>query len=418
MQDDPRRSKVTILLNQKRFDSAEKILRDLLSEEPNDVQALALLVECYLGQDKMEDARTISNTTIGLIPDEPFLYYLRARVSIQENKLVEAEKDLKQAIHLYAFDADYFALLAQIKLAQKEFDEALDLSEQALEIDATNLLALNTRSTALIKLDRKEASFQTIEGALREDPNNPYTHANYGWGLLEKGNHKKALHHFKEALQADPTYEYAQSGMLEAIRATNPIYRAFLKYVFWIDNLTSKYQWGFLIGFYLCFQVIRRFSDANPALQPYLTPLLFILAAIAFSTWIIKPISNLFLRFNPYGKLLLTEKEKMSSNFVATSLLVAVWSLIGYFIASDARYLSITFIGVVMMIPCSIMFQPAKYKNAFLIYTLIMGIVGLLSIYVAFTQYIFWNQFSLIFIFGIFALQWISNFISIEQDQA
>jgi hypothetical protein len=107
----------------------------------------------------------------------------------------------------------------------------------------------------------------------------------------------------------------------------------------------------------------------------------------------------------------------MSSNFVATSLLIAVWSAITYFIAADARYLSITLIGIVMMIPCSIMFQPAKYKNAFLIYTVIMGIVGLLSIYVVFTQHIFWNQFALIFVFGIFALQWISNFISIEQDQ-
>ncbi|MCH5600269.1 hypothetical protein [Niabella ginsengisoli] len=64
------------------------------------------------------------------------------------------------------------------------------MADKALEIDAENLLGLNMRSSALVKLNRKEESFETIEGALRNDPNNAYTHANYGWGLLENGNAK------------------------------------------------------------------------------------------------------------------------------------------------------------------------------------------------------------------------------------
>lgn len=119
-----------------------------------------------------------------------------------------------------------------------------------MEIDAENLSALNARSTALNKLNRKEESFETIQDALREDPNDAYTHANYGWGLLEKGHHKEALDHFKEALANDPSFEYAQLGMLQAIKANNPIYRVFLKYSFWMSNLTAKYQWGVIIGFY------------------------------------------------------------------------------------------------------------------------------------------------------------------------
>src|SRR5690606_2150752 len=110
---------------------------------------------------------------------------------------------------------------------------------------------------ALIKLDRSEESFETIEGALREDPNNAFTHANYGWGLLEKGNHTKAMEHFKEALSHSPNLDYAQAGMLEAIKATNPIYRLFLKYAFWMGNMAAKFQWGFIIAFYILFRVIR-----------------------------------------------------------------------------------------------------------------------------------------------------------------
>ena len=167
-------------------------------------------------------------------PDSSHLFYIKSRIAIQQEKLNEAEKSIDQAIELHPYYAEYFALLANIKLGRKQFEAALEKANSALEIDAENLLALNTRSTALNKLNRSEESFETIEGALREDPNNAYTHANYGWGLLEKGNHKKALEHFKEALSHDPNFKYAQSGLLEALKASNPIYRMFLKYSFWM----------------------------------------------------------------------------------------------------------------------------------------------------------------------------------------
>ena len=60
---------------------------------------------------------------------------------------------------------------------------------------------------------------------MREDPNNSYTHANYGWGLLEKGNHKKALEHFKttknhQALIVD------EHGIFQGIITLNDILEA------------------------------------------------------------------------------------------------------------------------------------------------------------------------------------------------
>jgi tetratricopeptide (TPR) repeat protein len=351
MADDNRLSKVGILIQQKKFAEAERILKDLLAEDSNDIQYLTLLSEVNLQQDKYEVARTIIDNAIGLSPDSPHLYYIKSRIAIQQNKYDEAEENIKRSIELDPYDADYFALLAHFKLSRKEFEEALDIANQALEIDAENILALNTRSTSLLKLDRKEESFDTIEGALREDPNNAYTHANYGWGLLEKGDHKKALVHFKEALKSIPNFEFAQSGMLEALKANSPVYRLFLKYSFWMSNLTSKYQWGVIIGFYIGFRVLRGIASLNETLRPYLTPLIIALALIAFSTWVIKPISNLFLRFNPYGQLLLKKNEKMSSNFVAASFALFIFGTLLYFIFSDEKFLTIAVFGFTMMLP-------------------------------------------------------------------
>lgn len=416
MTEDNRLSKVEILIQQKKFGEAEKLLSDLLTEDSNNIHFLSLLAEVYLQQDKFENANSIIENAIGLSPDSPHLFYIKSRVAIQQDNLSEAENNINQAIELDPYDADYFALLANIKLGRKQFNEALETANRALEIDAENLLALNTRSTALNKLNRIEESFETIEGALREDPNNAYTHANYGWGLLEKGDHKKALDHFKEALSNDPTFDYAQSGMLEALKATNPIYRLFLKYSFFMSNLTAKYQWGVIIGFYLGFRVLKTIARNNEALQPYLIPLIIALAFIAFSTWIIAPISNLFLRFNKYGQLLLDKKEKMSSNFVAISLGAFIVGLLLYFALSNEKMLTIAVFGFAMMLPLGTMFSPSKNKYGLLIYTIALAIIGLMAIGLTFSTGEMFNLMTVVFIIGFVAFQWVANYLLIKED--
>lgn len=416
MTEDHRLSKVEILIQQNKFAEAEKILSDLLTADSNNIHFLSLLAEVNLQQDKFDKASTIIDNAIGLSPDTSYLFYMKSRIAIQQDSLSEAEKNISQAIELDPYEADYFALLANIKLSRKQFEEALESADQALEIDAENLLALNTRSTTLNKLNRSEESFATIEGALREDPNNAFTHTNYGWGLLEKGDHKKALEHFKEALTNDPTFNYAQMGMLEALKATNPVYRLFLKYSFWMSNLTAKYQWGVIIGFYFGFKILKTIARHNENLQPYLMPLIGALALIAFSTWVIAPISNLFLRFNKYGHLLLDKKEKMSSNFVAVSFGAFLLGIILYFVLADEKMLTIAGFGFAMMLPFGTMFSPSKNKYGLLIYTITLAVVGLIAIIMTIASSEMDNPMWLVFIFGFVAFQWVANYMLIKED--
>lgn len=416
MTEDFRTEKVEILIRQKKYPEAELILTNLMREDATNIHFLSLLAQVYLQQDKLDNASNIINTAIGLAPDYGYLFYIKARIAIQKNQLREAENLIGQAIAIDPYDADYFALFASIKLGRKKYVDALEIANEALAIDAENLLALNVRSTTLIKLNRSEESFETIKGALREDPNNAYTHANYGWNLLEKGDHKKALEHLKESLSNDPTYEYAQSGMLEALKATNPVYRLFLKYAIWMSNLSAKYQYGVIIGFYIGFRLLRTVAEKNEALRPYLTPLIVALAIIAFSTWIISPVSNLFLRFHKYGQLLLDKNEKMSSNFVAASFGVFMIGLLLYFVSSDEKMLAITAYGFAMMLPFGVMFSTSKNKYVLLAFTAVLAIVGLIAISFTFSTGDLFNTMSFAFVIGFVAFQWITNFMLIKED--
>jgi tetratricopeptide (TPR) repeat protein len=408
--------KVEILIQQKKFFEAEKILKDLLYADPNNVDLLSLYAELNLQQDKLDAARSIIDNAIGLSPSSAHLFYIKSRISIMEDDYNEAEKNIHQSIELDPYDADYFAFWANIKLLRKQFDSALELANKALEIDAENISGLNARSAALVKLDKGEEAFKTIEGALRGDPNNAYTHANYGWGLLEKRQHQKALEHFQEALKNDPNLDYAQAGLLEALKATNPVYRLYLRYSFWMHNLTANNQWTFIIGFYIISKVLSALAKNNEALRPFLTPITIALSIVAFSTWIIMPIGNLFLRFNKYGQLLLDREERLSSNFVAASFGVFLLGIVFYLAFKNEDFLSVAAFGFTMMLPYGTMFLHSKHNNAMLIYTALMTLAGIIAIGITFATHDLVNLMSMVFLIGLMGYQWVSNYLSIERS--
>lgn len=408
-------SRAQILLSQKRYTEAGRLLTDVLGQEPANVYALGLLAEVRLQQDRNEEAMQLAERAIGLQPDLAYLVYIRARIHLNSGRYDAAEEDLAAAMQLDPSDADYHALAASVKLDRKQPEKALELADRALAFDPENILALNTRSSALLKLNRRAEAELTIEGALREDPENPYTHATYGWNLLEKGEHRKALEHFREALRIAPGFAYARSGMTEALKAHNLLYRLFLKYVFWMSSLSEKYQWGVIVGFYALTRFSRSLAASNEALRPFLMPVYVILTCIALSTWLISPLSNLFLLLNRYGRHLLSKEEKMSSWFVAGFTVLALASLLVYMMAGDVIWLAIAAYGLCMTLPSGSLFMKTRVKYAMFYYTAAMFITGCLSLLTIYRTQELFNLFTSVFLLGFIGFQWAANFMHIKQ---
>lgn len=414
--EDKRISQVEILLLQKRFKEAETVVKELLTGDAANTYYLSLLAEIYLQLDRYKQALQLIDQTIGLSPDDPQLFFIKARILIQLDQYDEAERFVRQSIELYPYYPHYFSLLGNIKLIRKQYQEALDLAEEGLRIDPEHLQSLNVRSTALLKLNKKSESFETIEGALRHDPGNAFTHANYGWGLLEKGDHAKAMQHFREALQREPGMEYAQSGMLEAIKAANPVYRLFLKYAFFMGNLRAKFQWAVIIGFYLLTRILQVAEREQPSLRPFLLPVTIVLILFAFSTWVITPLSNLFLRFNRYGQFLLSREEKRSSNITIIFFLLFLAGLACYFVRSDMRHLAVAFFGLAMMVPAARFFSDSGYLSVYRAFAIALAASGITSLVIIFREGELFNIMSLIFLVGFIGFQWTANFLAIREN--
>ena len=399
------------LLEHGKLDDAEKSVKLHLSEFPNDAYGISIFSRITNAKGDNLKALSIIESAIGIQPDESYYHYLRSLYLYHLEKDVEAEDAIKNSIRLSPNIADYFGLLATIKIYQKKYEEALDSVNEGLSHDPENVFCLNTKSTAQINLGQEEEASKTVKGALNEDPEDSYTHTNYGWGLLQSGNITKALYHFKEALRLDPSNENARSGMIEALKAKYWFYRKFLKYQFWMQKKSSKFQWGFIIGIYILSKALSSIAKSNPELSNWVYPIYYTLILAAFSTWVMDPVSNLFLRINKFGRYALNETETKISNFVGAAASLCIIGTLSYLFIDRLFFLALALYGFTMMVPLAGIFNGTKNEKKVNLYALAMGIIGILALTSIFRNDNLNSLLIPIYLFAFIGYQWLGNIL-------
>lgn len=403
--------RAALLYNQHRFADAERELRDLLSADPDQPEALRLLGETFLAQNRIDEARRTAQQVLGLAPHHADVHGLLARIELLDDNPALAEKHALEAVQLEPGESGHHGTLALVLLRRNEHLKALEAADGGLAIDPEDLRCLNMRTEALARLGRKEEADRTIDKSLELDPENPYTHSNTGWAVLRRGDHRKAMEHFREALRRDPMNDHAKAGMVEALKARYWIYRLWLRYSFWVSNLKGNVQMFLIIGLYVANQLLQGLAAQYPGVAPLIYPLLIAYAVFAISTWVLVPISNLFLRFNKYGRYALDKEETLSSTWTGISLLVSVLGFIGFLVSGLQGLLALGVLGFVMMIPLASMLGGRKKGRALLkAATVFLAVVGILAVAVTFRTGELVNALTNVFLIGLLLYQFGANF--------
>lgn len=317
-----------LLLAQSRAADAEQEAILALGQQPDDPDALALLALCRSHLDRHPAALEAAQNAVGLAPDMPGLHYVHALILHRMDRDEDAFRAVGEALRLAPDDPDYFSLLASIELARRKWPAALAAAEQALAQNPEHVEAANLRAMALVRLGRKAEAMATVDYALQRAPEDALSHANQGWNCLHQNDPAKAQEHFREALRLSPDLEYAREGMLEALKARNPVYRVMLAYFLWMGRLSGKLQWAFLLGVFFGAKVIRALAQAQPELTWFWWPLLGLFYTFVYLSWTAQPMFNLLLRFNRFGRHVLSADQRTGSNWFAAAFGLAVLSLV------------------------------------------------------------------------------------------
>ncbi len=323
----PNLQRALLLYEQSRHELAEEQLRQALAAEPDEPYAHALLALCLAHRQRFDDATAEARQAVHFAPDFDFAHYAHASVLHDRNHLEDAQRAIEEALRLSPNDADYWALLSQIRIDQRQWSPALDAADRGLHYDPQHVACTNLRAIALVKLGRKSEAGATIGAALARNPDNAVTHANQGWTLLEQNQPAKALEHFRESLRLDPANEWARAGIVEALKARNVIYGAMLRYFLWMSSLPTGVQWAVILGGYFLNRMLGAAAKSNPDLAPWILPIRIVYLAAALLTWTADPLFNLLLRVNRFGRLALSDEQRTASSWFGATVFLALASL-------------------------------------------------------------------------------------------
>jgi tetratricopeptide (TPR) repeat protein len=322
--DDEHFQRALVLFEQSRHDLAEPEVRQALAADPDNALAHALLSICLVEREDWNAATDEARVAVRLAPDSPFSHATLARVLMDRQYVNEARESAEEARRLDPTDAETYALLSLIHTQRRDWASALQMAEQGLAHDAEHVGCNNARAMALTRLGRTAEAGKTLASALEREPENAWSHANLGWAELHGGNSKQALEHLREALRLDPTDEYAQAGLVEALQARNPIYGLMLRYFLYMSRLSGRAQWTFVIGAYVINRMLRGLARTNPQWAPWIMPLLVAYFIFVVLSWIAQPLFNLLLRLNPYGRHALSDDQRRGANLVGILGLLAL----------------------------------------------------------------------------------------------
>jgi len=289
----------------------------------------------------------------------------RETLTMQRESL-DLDRESK-AIELFPHHAEYYGLMAFIFLDEKEFELALQKADEGLALDPENITCLNARARAQNKLRQTNEAIATMQDALAIDPDNEFTHVTIGWNFLEKGKHKEATTHFREALRISPAHHSAKVGLKEALKSKIPPYRWLLQFNFWMQNKSKAFRWVFIISILVGVRLIEGFSKENPQFENAG----IVVAACYFlfvgTSWIINPLANVFLLFHKDGKYALENSEKWNAIAFIICILSGIILIILSSVVPDkeqtGNFIASGFIVLSLCVPAGHMNYPVRIKG-------------------------------------------------------
>ena len=403
-----------LLLQRARYKDAEALLRRAIAEDPTDANAHTLLAFALLYQGRATDALLEAQAAVRFAPGDPGGHYAGAIILMEMEKYDEALSAIRTAIRIAPEMPRYHAVMGNIYLRRQKWQQALDAVEIGLRSDPQNIQCNNIRAMALVKLGRQAEAGQNLASILALNPENAMTHANQGWALLHSGQHKQALEHFREALRLNPQSAWAREGVVEALKARNPIYWVMLRYFLWMSRLGGGARWGLIFGVYFLNRLASGAALQYPGLAPIFVPLNLLYTLFVFLSWTARPLFNLLLRFNRMGRLALTDEDIVASNWVVVCLVASIGCLGAGLFLGQSLFLTAAINMLMLVVPVASLFNfPAGKRRWLLVaYTVILALLAVGGLLLRLSGVALGAQVSEAFFWGWILYSWIANAVA------
>lgn len=167
---------------------AENLFRQALALRPNDANVQRLLATALVPQGKVDEAVALAARALQAQPRDPATLLLAARIQLASNRLVEAEKILRAAVHFHPAWREANGLLGDLLKRRGDVSGALIRHRRAAGSNEMTLPPVGRprRAILLVQLGAAWASLASLHRALANDPEwnvtvvgLPFLHSHY-----------------------------------------------------------------------------------------------------------------------------------------------------------------------------------------------------------------------------------------------
>ncbi|HEY5966922.1 MAG TPA: tetratricopeptide repeat protein [Chitinophagaceae bacterium] len=196
------------LLYYKRFESAEKLLNQILKNDSSNAAAWYLLSEVNDYDIEIDLKNSLQNAPTN-VKDDPYFLIATGKILLDESKKPEAEKYFEQALEKTKYKKPEILLaVAKVQIASENGDanQAIDLLNRAIKKDKHNPQLYTELGKAYRKLNNGTEAFKAFRQAIETNKN--FAEAYYLTGMIfrTQNNSDLYLEYFNKAIEADPNY--------------------------------------------------------------------------------------------------------------------------------------------------------------------------------------------------------------------
>ncbi len=145
---------------------AEALARKLVEHAPGDLQALLIASRFHLDQGRLDEAMQLLQRALEIEPDNQESRRLRGQVHFQMSDYRRASEDLRFHASQNPHSMEAHGLLADSLLHSGEWEEAVDVAEHLIDLDAEHFHAYQVLGRALVALNRPEDAVAAFDRLL------------------------------------------------------------------------------------------------------------------------------------------------------------------------------------------------------------------------------------------------------------
>jgi len=216
---------------------AEKLCRQVLSREPNNVDALNLLGGCLYKTEKLSEAIDVYQRIAALKPNLPEVHNNLGGCLQRNGRLADAIAAFKTAIKL---KPDFSVAKSNLAAAYFEWgnalsakgqtDEAVAAFQSVIRLKPDLAESYNNLGAALKDAGRVDEAAAALRQAIRLKPDLADAHNNLGNALREKGQVDEAIAAHQQAIRLKPDYPEAHNNLGNALGAKGQLDEAIAAY--------------------------------------------------------------------------------------------------------------------------------------------------------------------------------------------